>query len=327
MPPRRAPRRFPSRPASTGILPRQDAFDARHRAMRRLRRGSMDFPAVATPEAADIVAAAHLGNDLQTPAALVGHRTLLERSVLFHDLPVALLDHLLAHASECDLAPGSVLFFKHDPSSFIAVVVRGRLYKVLYGADGQELIVGTIEPGGMVDEAALLEPHGRSFTAIAFGASTVLKLSRRHFGPLMESPLLRQRLEALLRVRLRQAMDSLESMCLHRLEVRLARYVLRQLELQEWQCGDNCAIVLPPNQSILAAMLNVSRSKLNAQLQQWTRSGLVSRRRHLLRIHDLDALCAKAYLHANASLRTLAWHGEDGPRPAPCLPLLPCNPR
>ncbi|MBD7920893.1 Crp/Fnr family transcriptional regulator [Xanthomonas bonasiae] len=285
----------------------------------------MDFPAVATLEASDIVAAAHVGNDLQTPAAHTGHRTLLERSMLFHDLPAALLDHLLAHASECDLAPGSVLFFKHDPSSFVGVVVRGRLYKVLYGADGQELIVGTIEPGGLVDEAALLEPHGRSFTAIAFGASTVLKLSRRHFAPLMESPLLQQRIEALLRVRLRQALDSLESMCLHRLEVRLARYVLRQLEVQEWQRGGSCAIVLPPNQSILAAMLNVSRSKLNAQLQQWKRNGLVSRRRNLLRIHDLDALCAKAYLHANAPLRTLAWHGEDGLRPAPCLPLLPCS--
>ncbi|WP_369980049.1 Crp/Fnr family transcriptional regulator [Xanthomonas bundabergensis] len=285
----------------------------------------MDFPALADPQAGDIVAAAHAGDEPHTRMARDGHRQLLERSALFHEVPAAVLDHLLAHASECDLAPGSVLFFKHDPSSFLGVLVRGRLYKVLYGPDGQELIVGTIEPGGLVDEAALLEPHGRSFTAIAFGASTVLKLSRRHFATLLAAPLLRQRIDALLRLRLRQTLDSLESMCLHRLEVRLARYVLRQLELHEWQRGGSCAIALPPNQSILAAMLNVSRSKLNAQLQQWKRSGLVSRRGNLLRIHDLDALCAKAYLHANAPLRTLAWHGEDGLRPAPCLPLLPCS--
>lgn len=285
----------------------------------------MDFPVLATPEAGDIVAAAHAGDAPQTRVARDGHRQLLERSALFHDVPAAVLDHLLAHASECELAPGSVLFFKHDPSSFLGVLVRGRLYKVLYGPDGQELIVGTIEPGGLVDEAALLEPHGRSFTAIAFGTSTVLKLSRRHFATLLAAPLLRQRIDALLRLRLRQTLDSLESMCLHRLEVRLARYVLRQLELHEWQRGGSCAIALPPNQSILAAMLNVSRSKLNAQLQQWKRSGLVSRRRNLLRIHDLDTLCAKAYLHTNAPLRTVAWHSEDGLRPAPCTPLLPCN--
>ncbi|MFC6841697.1 Crp/Fnr family transcriptional regulator [Xanthomonas theicola] len=268
---------------------------------------------------------AHPGSDLQTRTARDRHRRLLERSALFHGLPAALLEHLLAHASQCELAPGSVLFFKHDPSSFVGVLVRGRLYKVLYGPDGQELIVGTIEPGGLVDEAALLEPHGRSFTVIAFDASTVLKLSRRHFATLMDSPLLQQRIDALLRMRLRQALDSLESMCLHRLEVRLARYVLRQLELHDWQRGGSCAIALPPTQSILAAMLNVSRSKLNAQLQAWKRSGLVSRRRNLLRIHDLDALCAKAYLHTKAPPPTVVWHGEEGARSAPYLPLLPYN--
>ncbi|QNH11779.1 Crp/Fnr family transcriptional regulator [Xanthomonas sp. SI] len=285
----------------------------------------MDVLAVAAPTAEDIADPIHGSAGLQPHATDDGYRSLLERSMLFQGLPGGLLDHLLDHASECELAPGAVLFFKHDPSSFVGVLVRGRLYKVLYGPDGQELIVGTIEPGGLVDEAALLEPHGRSFTAIAFGASTVLKLSRRHFATLLAAPVLHQRIDALLRLRLRQTLDSLESMCLHRLEVRLARYVLRQLEVQEWQRGGSCAIALPPNQSILAAMLNVSRSKLNAQLQQWKRSGLVSRRRNLLRIHDLDALRAKAYLHANAPPRTPAWHGEDGLRPAPCLPLLPCS--
>ncbi len=285
----------------------------------------MDVLAVAAPTAEDIADPIHGSVGLQPHATGDGYRSLLERSMLFQGLPGGLLDHLLAHATECELAPGAVLFFKHDPSSFVGALVRGRLYKVLYGPDGQELIVGTIEPGGLVDEAALLEPHGRSFTAIAFGASTVLKLSRRHFATLLATPLLRQRIDALLRLRLRQALDSLESICLHRLEVRLARYVLRQLESHEWQRGGYCAIALPPNQSILAAMLNVSRSKLNAQLQQWKRSGLVSRRRNLLRIHDLDALCAKAYLQTNASLRALVWHGEEGARPTACLPLLPCN--
>ncbi|MET0583084.1 MAG: Crp/Fnr family transcriptional regulator [Pseudoxanthomonas sp.] len=270
----------------------------------------MEVPARVHPQTIECIARGHDGDDACTDTAGHAHRRLLERAPLFQGLPGSVLDDLLAHASECALGAGSVLFFKHDPGSFVGVVVRGRVYKVLYGPDGQELIVGAVEPGGLVDEAALLEPHGRSFTAIAFGASVVLKLPRRHFDVLLETPLLQQRIHALLRLRLRQTLDSLESICLHRLEVRLARYVLRQLELQTTPHGSDGAIALPPNQSILAAMLNISRSKLNAQLQRWVRSGLVSRRRHLLRVHDLGALYAKANLQGPAMA---SWDGEATP--------------
>ncbi|MCW0448042.1 Crp/Fnr family transcriptional regulator [Xanthomonas sacchari] len=275
----------------------------------------MEVPASVQPEAIERIVRDHDGDAACADNAGQAHRRLLECAPLFQGLPDSVLDDLLAHASECALGAGSVLFFKHDPSSFVGVVVRGRVYKVLYGPDGQELIVGAVEPGGLVDEAALLEPHGRSFTAIAFGASVVLKLPRRHFNVLLDPPLLQQRIHALLRLRLRQTLDSLESICLHRLEVRLARYVLRQLELQASQHGSDGAIALPPNQSILAAMLNASRSKLNAQLQRWVRSGLVSRRRHLLRVHDLGALYAKANLQGPAMPSP---DGEDLPSRAAC---------
>ncbi len=278
----------------------------------------MEFPVSVHPQAIEHGVSCQDGDDAGVILSGEEHRRLLERAPLFQGLSGSVLDELLAHANECALAAGSVLFFKHDPSSFVGVVVRGRVYKVLYGPDGQELIVGAVEPGGLVDEAALLEPHGRSFTAIAFGASMVLKLPRRHFNVLLDPPLLQQRIHALLRLRLRQTLDSLESICLHRLEVRLARYVLRQLELQASPHGSDRVIALPPNQSILAAMLNISRSKLNAQLQRWVRGGLVSRRRHLLRVHDLGALYAKASVQGPATMSS--WDGEDAPSRAACLP-------
>ncbi|MDQ1092416.1 CRP/FNR family cyclic AMP-dependent transcriptional regulator [Xanthomonas sacchari] len=277
----------------------------------------MEVPANVHLETIERSVPGHDDGDACTDIAGQEHRRLLERAPLFQGLPDLVLDDLLAHVSECALDAGSVLFFKHDPSSFVGVVVRGRVYKVLYGPDGQELIVGAVEPGGLVDEAALLEPHGRSFTAIAFGASVVLKLPRRHFNVLLDPPLLQLRIHALLRLRLRQTLDSLESICLHRLEVRLARYVLRQLELQATPHGSDCTIALPPNQSILAAMLNISRSKLNAQLQRWVRSGLVSRRRQLLRIHDLGALYAKANLQGLVAMPA----SEDGERPVRAVSL------
>ncbi|RCI69404.1 Crp/Fnr family transcriptional regulator, partial [Pseudomonas aeruginosa] len=58
-----------------------------------------------------------------------------------------------------------------------------------------------------------------------------------------------------------------------------------------------CA-TLPTNQSILAAMLNASRPKLNAQLQIWKREGLISCRNDRILINDLGRLRRKAELPA-----------------------------
>ena len=41
-------------------------------------------------------------------------------------------------------------------------------------------------------------------------------------------------------------------------------------------------------------MLNASRPKLNALLQEWQRAGLISRERNVLRVHDFEQLRRKA---------------------------------
>lgn len=221
---------------------------------------------------------------------------------LFQGLSPSLREYVLGNATECRLADGEILFFKNDTSDFLALVVSGQIYKLLYGPDGQELIVGTVETGGTVDATVLVDRQVRSFTAIARGPTRVLKLLRRHFPALLSDPLVARRAHAALCLDLRRAIDDLESMCLHRLESRLARCLLMRLRAQGGAHGAVAEITLPPTQGILAAMVNVSRSKLNAQLQCWHRSGLVSRKRNLLRINDLEALRLKARLTPEALL-------------------------
>ncbi|MDH5824830.1 Crp/Fnr family transcriptional regulator [Luteimonas sp. RD2P54] len=223
-------------------------------------------------------------------------RPILENCALLRGSPAELLDHLLGHAHECRLGAGEILFFKNDPGEFLALVLGGQIFRVLYGPDGQELIVGAVEAGGTVDAAVLVDRQRHSFTAIARGPTRVLRLQRRHFPLLLADPVVAARAHAALCLDLRQAIDGLETMCLHRLESRLARHLLTCLQAQGGGCGSAGEIALPPTQGILAAMVNVSRPKLNAQLQRWHRSGLISRRRNMLRINDLELLRCKARL-------------------------------
>lgn len=224
----------------------------------------------------------------------------LDRCGLLRGLPSTLLDHVARHCTELNLEEGDALFFKNDSSDFLAFVVHGRIYKLLYGPDGQELIVDTIESGETVDEMPLLDTHAHTFTAVAYSPTRVLLLSRRHFASLIADPVVIERAHTSLCVRLRQAVESLETMCLHRLESRLARYLLSLMRSQSRQRADDFEVALPPTQSILAAMVNASRPKLNAQLQTWHRSGLVSRKRNILRINDIDQFRCKAYLGRDA---------------------------
>ncbi|TXH67351.1 MAG: Crp/Fnr family transcriptional regulator [Lysobacteraceae bacterium] len=229
-------------------------------------------------------------------AGMERRRDAVARSAMFRGMPEALIDHVVACSIERRLDEGEVLFFKNDPGEFLGLVAQGRIYKILYGPKGQELILDTIETDDTVDEMALVDGSPRSFTAMAYGPVSALLIPRRHFQPLLENPLLMQRVHSLLHERFRRAVDSMEILCLHQLESRLAR---RMLSMMRGEAGARSGVVeveLPPTQSILAAMVNVSRPKLNAQLQEWRRTGMISCHRNIVRIHDVDALRGKAGL-------------------------------
>lgn len=232
------------------------------------------------------------------PMTETRRRDIVATSDLFRGLPAEIVEHAVSGAIERRLCEGEALFFKEDPSEFVAIVAEGRLYRILYGPRGQELIIDAIVAGETVGETALLERNPRSFTAMAYGPTLVLILPRRHFGPLLDTPAMIARANGLLRERLRRTVDAMEILCLHQLESRLARRILSMIDgagrASDFDLCGEAEVELPPTQSILAAMVNVSRPKLNAQLQKWRRIGLTSCYRNILRIHDVDALRMRA---------------------------------
>jgi len=210
-------------------------------------------------------------------------------------MPDALIRHVAMHATERRLRSGEVLFLKNDPQDFFALVVSGCVYAMVYGPDGRELIVNNFPSGDVVGETALIDDRRRDTTAFVCGPTHILILRRHHFGPLSAEPLFLNRLLALLCSRLRDVAALIESVCLYRLESRLARYFLTAVDECGLEAADGVVVPLPPSQSVLAAMVNASRPKLNAQLQAWRRSGLVSWKQGALLITDIDLLRTMAH--------------------------------
>lgn len=223
----------------------------------------------------------------------------VKRARLFHDMPEPLIQHVAMHASERRLQGGDVLFLKNDPQDFIAIVVAGCIHTIVHGPDGRELIVDSFAAGDVVGETALIDNKRRDTAALACGSTRVLILRRHHFAILMAEPTFLNRLLTLLSSRLRDAATLVESLSLHRLESRLARYFLSAVDECGREVPDGIVIPMPPSQSLLASMVNASRPKLNAQLQAWRRSGLVSWTQDSLLITDVDQLRSMAYAAAS----------------------------
>ena len=135
-----------------------------------------------------------------------------------------------------------------------------------------EATEGLVQVAG---ETALIKDHGRESSTFASGPTRLLQLGSRHFAVLFEEPVFLRRLLMLMMLRLLQAIELLELVCLHRLESRLARFLLANLGEIDLALALP-SVSLPASQGVLASMLNTSRPKLNVQLQVWRRSGVIS---------------------------------------------------
>lgn len=215
----------------------------------------------------------------------VTHATALRRTPLLQGLPEELLLYVEEHVTPWPDRRKRLLFFKGDPENFVAFVHRGHVYHTLHEPGGREIILDYTLAGGVVGESALLHPNRRSFNAELSPDCQVSLLHSQHFAPLKANPVFMLRIQQQLCSRLYQLSDFVESACLYRLEARLARHLLTRMEGSEQR-----DVRLPANQSIMAAMLNISRPRLSTLLQRWQREGLIRTHAHVLRIENPERL-------------------------------------
>lgn len=175
---------------------------------------------------------------------------------------------------------GQLIFSRGDDGETLYVVLEGRVRLSVLTADGRELSFTHATTGNTFGEIAMLDGNPRTADATAITKVRTASLSRDAFSRLMKKvPIFTQNLIEMLCARLRAADMQLEGVALHRIEVRLARFLISLCERQEEEDNDqdHITVELGMSQGELALLLGASRPKVNTALTLLEDQGAVSR--------------------------------------------------
>jgi CRP-like cAMP-binding protein len=177
------------------------------------------------------------------------------------------------------------------------IVLEGRVRLSVLTIDGRELSFAHAGAGAIFGEIAMLDGKARTADATAVVPTKAMTLSRTSLDELMlTSPELVQGVIAFVCHRLREADMQLEGVALHRIEVRLARFLvgMAQQALPE-QKATSVELELGMSQGELALLLGASRPKVNGAMKLLEDQGVIERNGARL-ICDMEELRAIAEL-------------------------------
>lgn len=219
----------------------------------------------------------------ETGATTVARReaeALLRTCAPFVGLGPDTLAAISALARWQDWASGESVFHRGDEGNTLILLKHGRLRLSLSSAAGREILLGTVGPGGIVGEVALIDGHPRSADATAMEPTRGLVLRRDAFlGVMQRDPALGLGMARYLCTLLRSTNFQMESIALHDLRARLVRFILFSLRQTHGpDLPPRADLVIGLTQGELSSLLGASRPKLNRAIQDLLEEGAMRRR-------------------------------------------------
>jgi CRP/FNR family cyclic AMP-dependent transcriptional regulator len=222
-------------------------------------------------------------------AVLDQSRKLFERHGFFGQLSQSDLDAVLSHARMEHHRAGELIFAKGSPGRSMMAVLRGSVKISLPSAAGREIVLAINNTGDIFGEMALLDGSERTADATAMTDCDLLVIDQRDFLPFLErrADLCIALLKLLCR-RLRHTNEHVEGALFERLDVRLARVLVRLADSTDNPQSGPLRIRISQNE--LASLLGAARESVNKQLHAWRRAGLVDLRKREIAVLDRTAL-------------------------------------
>jgi CRP/FNR family transcriptional regulator, cyclic AMP receptor protein len=205
-------------------------------------------------------------------------RLALAKTQLFQALQPADLDAILARALVKRVLRGEMIRRRGDPGTGMVIIVSGRVRISLVSEDGREVTLTVLGPGEVLGEMTLLDGGECSADATAQEDCVLLALERTQFLRLLRSNSdLCLHLMAVLCQRLRRSNAALEDMALLDLSTRLGRLLLRLCNDYGAESPKGTRIEVRLSQKDLSSLAGASREKVNKQLRQWEREGIIGK--------------------------------------------------
>jgi CRP/FNR family cyclic AMP-dependent transcriptional regulator len=180
-----------------------------------------------------------------------------------------------------EFEPHQTIFTRGDAGSHVYLVAEGWVRLSVFAADGRLLSFKHAGAGDVFGEIAALDGGPRSADAVALTRVAVMTLTAERLNQLVETnPRLARAAIAYVCQRLRDTSAQAETIALHSVETRLARYLLARVRLPAAadDCGSPTRLDLNISQSELASLIGASRQKTNAALGLLQDVGAISRR-------------------------------------------------
>ena len=170
-----------------------------------------------------------------------------------------------------------ILFMKGDDSHEMMLVVTGRIHIIAASAEGREMILNDIGPGGIIGEIALLDGKPRSAQATVVEDCRMLVIRRRDFLELLrKKPDLAIGMMEQLCQKLRNTSATVENLALNSIAVRVALYLLEKAKIDLDEKYQSVTFTLQYNQGRIGNFIGSGRERLNRVLSNFGERGIIS---------------------------------------------------
>lgn len=195
---------------------------------------------------------------------------ILRRTELLRSLPQEDLEAVAAASRLRAFRRSQVVFTQGDPGDTLIVVISGRVKVVVRSADGGELTLTIVPPGGSIGELSVADGGPRSADAETLDACQLLFIPRETVQDVCARvPAAAQALTNSIAATLRRLTDAASDLVFLDLPRRVAKVLLAQPR------GADGVIRLSLRQEELAHQVGGTRQSVNAALRGFERRGWI----------------------------------------------------
>jgi len=229
------------------------------------------------------------GQNLDIASPMSQRATSVQRFSLFSGIPLSDCIKIVSTAQEKRFSRRQTIFFEGDPIRHIVLLLSGCVKVTQFGPNGQEVILRLNGPGEMVGMLGLHAKGNHSSTARTVQMACALVWDAAHFEAVSERyPLLRRNTARVLEQRLHELEERFREISTEKVSPRLSSELLRLLPQVGKRVNDEVEISLSREE--LAQLTGTTLFTVSRLLSQWEVQGIVSARREMVLVRNVQAL-------------------------------------